>query len=157
MVLQPSSTSRVIQSDVVTDVMLRREQHAYEKKVRKAKAKRNAELAAALAQRRPTYTLDRLVKERWVALVLACALEASNDCWAAQSGEVRGQERREGRGRGGDAQVPLLHGRIARSGRPPDADAPVRGAAGGGGPRHPHCPGELRPPLCTLHHSTRWR
>lgn len=41
-----------------------REQHAYEKKVRKAKAKRNAELAAALATRRPTYTLDRLVKER---------------------------------------------------------------------------------------------
>ena len=41
-----------------------REQHAYEKKVRKAKAKRNAELAAALASRRPTYTLDRLVKER---------------------------------------------------------------------------------------------
>lgn len=41
-----------------------REQHAYEKKVRKARAKRNAELAAALVSRRPTYTLDRLVKER---------------------------------------------------------------------------------------------
>lgn len=72
--------------------------------MRKAKAKRNAELAAALAQRRPTYTLDRLVKERWVRL--ACTLEAGNDCWATQPGEVRCQERREGRGRGGDAGTP---------------------------------------------------
>lgn len=41
-----------------------RQQHAYEKKIRKAKAKRNADLAQQLAKRRPTYTLDRLVKER---------------------------------------------------------------------------------------------
>ena len=41
-----------------------RQQHAYEKKIRKAKAKRNADLAKQLAERRPTYTLDRLIKER---------------------------------------------------------------------------------------------
>ncbi len=41
-----------------------RQQHAYEKKIRKAKAKRNADLAQQLMTRRPTYTLDRLVKER---------------------------------------------------------------------------------------------
>jgi Pescadillo N-terminus len=41
-----------------------RQQHAYEKKIRKAKAKRNADLAQQLAERRPTYTLDRLIKER---------------------------------------------------------------------------------------------
>ena len=41
-----------------------REQQAYEKKIRKAKAKSNADLAQRLATRRPTYTLDRLVKER---------------------------------------------------------------------------------------------
>ena len=48
--------------------MARREQQAYEKKVRKAKAKSNADLAQRLATRRPTYTLDRLVKERHDAL-----------------------------------------------------------------------------------------
>ena len=42
----------------------RRDQQAYEKKIRKAKAKSNADLAQRLATRRPTYTLDRLVKER---------------------------------------------------------------------------------------------
>ena len=42
----------------------RREQQSYEKKIRKAKAKSNADLAQRLATRRPTYTLDRLVKER---------------------------------------------------------------------------------------------
>jgi Pescadillo N-terminus len=41
-----------------------RQQHAYEKKIRKAKAKHNADLAKQLAERRPTYTLDRLIKER---------------------------------------------------------------------------------------------
>lgn len=41
-----------------------RELYAYEKKVRRAKAKKNRDLAARLAERRPTYRLDHLVRER---------------------------------------------------------------------------------------------
>jgi pescadillo protein len=37
---------------------------AYEKKVRKARARRNHELAKQLVRRAPSYTLDHLVRER---------------------------------------------------------------------------------------------
>ena len=42
----------------------RRELYAYEKKVRRARAKKNADLAARLVERKPTYRLDHLVRER---------------------------------------------------------------------------------------------
>lgn len=41
-----------------------RELAAHEKKVRRARAKRNRELAARLAAARPSYRLDHLVRER---------------------------------------------------------------------------------------------
>lgn len=41
-----------------------RELYAYEKKVRRAKAKKNRDLAARLVELRPTYRLDHLVRER---------------------------------------------------------------------------------------------
>ena len=43
-----------------------RDIHAYERKVRKARAKSNADLARRLAERRPGYRLDHLVRERCV-------------------------------------------------------------------------------------------
>lgn len=45
-----------------------REQRAYEKKIKKAKAKKNQERANRLELRRPDYKLDRLVLERFVHL-----------------------------------------------------------------------------------------
>ena len=62
----PSSFRSRARAELSVHVPARREQQAYEKKIRKAKAKSNADLAQRLATRRPTYTLDRLVKERQV-------------------------------------------------------------------------------------------
>lgn len=45
-----------------------REQRAYEKKIKKAKAKKNQERASRLEQRKPDYKLDRLIRERFVHL-----------------------------------------------------------------------------------------
>lgn len=42
-----------------------REIRAYEKKIKKAEAKINQDLAVRLLTRKPTYTLDRLVRERF--------------------------------------------------------------------------------------------
>lgn len=42
-----------------------RDIRAYAKKINKAKAKKNAERALALKSRQPTYSLDRLVRERF--------------------------------------------------------------------------------------------
>ena len=42
-----------------------REAAIYERKIRKARAKRNEDLARRLRARRPTYKLDHLVKERY--------------------------------------------------------------------------------------------
>ena len=39
---------------------------AYDKKVNKAKAKKNRDLAERLLTRRPNYTLDRLIRARFV-------------------------------------------------------------------------------------------
>lgn len=44
--------------------MARRSIKAHDKKVRKARAKQNKELAKRLAALTPTYRLDHLVKER---------------------------------------------------------------------------------------------
>ena len=41
-----------------------REQWSFEKKIKKARAKKNKSLADSLAQRRPNYRIDHLVKER---------------------------------------------------------------------------------------------
>ena len=41
-----------------------REQWSYEKKIKKATARKEGDLAERLASRRPTYRIDHLVKER---------------------------------------------------------------------------------------------
>ncbi|KAL4458050.1 hypothetical protein ABPG75_012915 [Micractinium tetrahymenae] len=46
-----------------------RELAAYDKKVRRATAKKNRDLAARLAARKPTYRLDHLVRERYPSFV----------------------------------------------------------------------------------------
>lgn len=46
-----------------------RELAAYDKKIRKATAKKNKELAIRLASRRPGYRLDHLVRERYPSFV----------------------------------------------------------------------------------------
>lgn len=43
-----------------------REMRAYEKKVKKAVSKKNKDLAERLLSREPTYTLDMLIRERYV-------------------------------------------------------------------------------------------
>lgn len=60
-----------------------RELYAFEKKVRRAKAKQNKELAARLAARKPSYRLDHLVRERYAAATHAGG-------WAAGCGGGRG-------------------------------------------------------------------
>ena len=47
-----------------------RDIRAYDKKVKKAKAKKNRDLAERLLTRRPGYTLDRLICERFVHFIL---------------------------------------------------------------------------------------
>lgn len=42
-----------------------REIRAYEKKIKKAEAKKNKDLANRLLSRKPGYTLDRLIRERF--------------------------------------------------------------------------------------------
>eukprot|EP00873_Tetraselmis_striata_P029460 jgi/Tetstr1/449724/TSEL_036791.t1 len=46
-----------------------RDAHAYERKIRKAKAKKNRELLLKLIQRRPTFRLDHLVRERYPSFI----------------------------------------------------------------------------------------
>lgn len=48
-------------------VAMCREAAVYERKIRKARAKRNEDLARRLIARRPTYKLDHLVKERHIS------------------------------------------------------------------------------------------
>lgn len=48
---------------------LHREQHAYQKKLRRARARKNEELLHRLQSRSPTYRLDHLVRERYPAFV----------------------------------------------------------------------------------------
>lgn len=43
-----------------------REMRTYEKKIKKAEAKKNKDLYERLRTRKPTYTLDRLILERFV-------------------------------------------------------------------------------------------
>lgn len=42
-----------------------RDMRSYERKVKKAMSKKNRDLAERLLSRKPTYTLDMLIKERW--------------------------------------------------------------------------------------------
>lgn len=46
-----------------------RDQHAYQKKLRRARARKNDELLHRLQTRAPTYRLDHLVRERYPAFV----------------------------------------------------------------------------------------
>ncbi len=52
-----------------------RELKAYERKIKKARAKRNEHLADRLESNRPSYTLDHLVKERWIPFLIADYLD----------------------------------------------------------------------------------
>ncbi len=45
-------------------VLFCRDLSAYQKKIRKAKARRNIELTVRLLDHKPTYKLDHIVKER---------------------------------------------------------------------------------------------
>ncbi|CAI0440156.1 unnamed protein product [Linum tenue] len=55
-----------------------REQRAYQKKIHKALAKKNEDLATRLRTREPSYTLDRLIRERYPKFV--DALRDLDDC-----------------------------------------------------------------------------
>ncbi|KAL0384008.1 UNVERIFIED_CONTAM: Pescadillo [Sesamum radiatum] len=55
-----------------------RDIRAYEKKVKKAMSKKNRDLAERLLTRKPTYTLDRLIKERYPKFI--DALRDLDDC-----------------------------------------------------------------------------
>lgn len=57
-----------------------REIRAYEKKIKKAEAKKNKDLANRLLTRKPGYTLDRLIRERFVgALSFSCCVLYPSD------------------------------------------------------------------------------
>lgn len=43
-----------------------RDMRTYDRKVKKAESKKNRDLAERLLTRKPTYTLDRLIRERFV-------------------------------------------------------------------------------------------
>ncbi|KAL3814067.1 hypothetical protein ACJIZ3_015335 [Penstemon smallii] len=49
-----------------------RDMRTYERKVKKAMSKKNRDLAERLLTRKPTYTLDRLIQERWVLVGFKC-------------------------------------------------------------------------------------
>ena len=58
-----------------------RELHAHERKVKRARAKKNRDLAARLAARKPSYRLDHLVRER-CAPCPRCAVLCAVLCYA---------------------------------------------------------------------------
>ena len=82
--------------------MWSREIAIHERKIRKARAKRNEDLARRLRARKPTYKLDHLVKERYGLTIAAAYINQnclSNDSldkaicalqsWPQQLGQSR--------------------------------------------------------------------
>ena len=67
-----------------------RELYAYEKKVKRARAKKNADLAARLLARKPTYCLDHLVKERCGEVVLRCDRGGVGGAGGGRDGGAKG-------------------------------------------------------------------
>jgi len=135
----------VSKADLSFDMPARREQQAYEKKIRKAKAKSNADLAQRLATRRPTYTLDRLVKERQGAAHFAVSV-------IQQAHRVATTQRNLS-----NLQVSGFCGCPPRHGRPAVNDPPFCGAASRAGVQHPSASGVHRTTSLTQRAETALR
>ena len=63
-----ASTWHAVLKQLLTSTNCCRDAHAFERKIKRANAKKNRDLAERLQAMRPSYRLDHLVKERCVHL-----------------------------------------------------------------------------------------